>query len=633
MKILEYCLNTGKTKENCNLWIRTEKQGNITSVFIDGFSQYSLNADLGAEITFCINDIANWTAIYRNCEWWCEPCWGTAEKDIPDETQCLIYKKNDGTFGVILPVVSEEYKCVLCGTENGIRANLFSWCDKLNSCHALAFMHAEGQNPFELIKNCTEKALSILDTGYRMRNNRTYPSHLEHLGWCSWDAFHIWVNEEGLLNKAKEFKEKNIPVNWVMIDDMWAEIRDFYNHTPDDGVPLWKYLHASSLYSFSADPKRFPNGLKHCIDLLKEHGLTVGVWHPTTGYWKGIDRNGEAYKLLKDYLSEAPDGTLVPDYHKEKSYIYYSTLHDYLRKCGAEIVKIDNQSISRRYYKGLAPVGKVVRDFHDAMEASAAEHFGSQVINCMGMAGEDVWNRSISPISRCSNDFQPENPEWFADHITQCAYNSIYLGQFYYCDWDMWWTDDSQALKNSILRAISGGPIYISDELDRSNKDLLMPLILSDGKILRCDRPAMPTKDCLTENPRKSKKPFKLQNVCDGSGILAVFNISDDWNENVCGEISPSDIEGLSGENFAVYEHFSKELKILKYSQSLKTELNGKDDFRLYIIVPIRDGFAPIGRIDKFISPKTIKCIYNKQIILLEDGPYAYVQDGQLYIK
>ena len=64
-------------------------------------------------------------------------------------------------------------------------------------------------------------------------------------------------------------------------------------------------------------------------------------------------------------------------------------------------------------------------------------------------------------------------------------------------------------------------------------------------------------------NPKKSKKPFKLQNVCDGRGTLAVINISDDWNENVCGEISPSDIEGLSGESFAVYEHFSKELKII----------------------------------------------------------------------
>jgi len=44
----------------------------------------------------------------------------------------------------------------------------------------------------------------------------------------------------------------------------------------------------------------------------------------------------------------------------------------------------------------------------------------------------------------------------------------------------MWWTDDSQAVKNSVLRAISGGPVYVSDKLDRSREDVLKPLALSN---------------------------------------------------------------------------------------------------------------------------------------------------------
>ena len=69
-----------------------------------------------------------------------------------------------------------------------------------------------------------------------------------------------------------------------------------------------------------------------------------------------------------------------------------------------------------------------------------------------------------------------------------------------------------QAEKNSILRAISGGPIYVSNQIGRSRRDLLMPLVLEDGHILRCDRPGMPTAECIFENPINSGKIFKIQN-------------------------------------------------------------------------------------------------------------------------
>lgn len=65
-----------------------------------------------------------------------------------------------------------------------------------------------------------------------------------------------------------------------------------------------------------------------------------------------------------------------------------------------------------------------------------------------------------------------------------------------------------QAEKNSILRAISGGPIYVSNQIGRSRRDLLMPLVLEDGHILRCDRPGMPNVSLILpqENIRTQKK-------------------------------------------------------------------------------------------------------------------------------
>ena len=285
--------------------------------------------------------------------------------------------------------------------------------------------------------------------------------------------------------------------------------------------------------------------------------------------------------------------------------------------------------MTRRFYKKLAPVGEVARQFHNAIEASVGSHFDNQMINCMGLSSEDMWNRSVSPISRCSDDFQPEDRAWFAKHILQCSYNTVVQGQFYYCDWDMWWTDDGQAAKNSLLRAISGGPIYVSDTLGRSRAEVLKPLVLKDGKILRPDKQACPTLDCLTVDPLTSGKIFKLQNMANGSGILAAFNI-DSENTAVSGTVSPSEIDGLVGDEFAVYEHFSKELKLVKYDESFKVNLNDNDDFRLYIIVPLENGNGVIGRIDKFISPRTVSFNRKGDFEIIEDGPYATVENRKL---
>lgn len=601
-----------------------------TAVYFRGDSSSCLDMEFGAGIDIEIDGLKAWMANYRSCEYWCSPEFGTDLKNVPDETQGFIYEKNDGTFGVILPVVSEKYKCVLGGNKNGkLTAKLFSWYDKLTCCHSLAFLCAEGENPFELMEKCATLGLKLLNNGCRTREERRYPEMFEFLGWCSWDAFQIRVTDNDLVTKCQEFKDKNIPVKWAIIDDMWGEVHDFYDASYDTRRGMSKIMHTSKLYSFKADPKRFPHGLKSCIDKMKDFGIRVGMWHPTTGYWMGIDAEGEIYRDYKDCLIQAKSGHYLHSYEQDKAYKFYNAFHDYLRECGADFIKIDNQSMTRRFYKGLAPVGEVARSFHNAMEASVGQHFDNQMINCMGTASEDMWNRTVSPISRCSNDFQPENKEWFVKHIMQCSYNCLVQGQFYYCDWDMWWTDDGQALKNSIIRAISGGPIYVSDTSERSRREILMPLVFEDGRILRCDRPGMPTADCITSDPRTNGKIFKLQNKCGEHGVIAVFNV-DENNKAVSGTISPWDVNGFSAKEAVVYDHFTKEIMVLKKGESFDLVLDGIDDFKFYVIAPVENGFAAIGRTDKFISPKSIKFVNEEKIFLVEDGPSAYVKDGKL---
>ena len=261
-------LANGNRQENF-IHLKKKQVKDVEAVYIEGISERLLDSEFGAGIEIEVGDIKSWMADYRFTEFWCRPAFGTDISEVPDETQGLIYEKKDGTFGVILPVVSEQYKCVLAGDNEGkLVAKLFSWYEELVSCKALAFLWAEGNNPYELLEKCTKVGLDLLGTGYRTRKERRYPELFEYLGWCSWDAFEIRVDEESLWKKCQEFKDKGIPVKWAIIDDMWAEVHEFYGMEYKTRDEMFDLMHAGKLYSFEADPVRFPHGLKYCIEKI-----------------------------------------------------------------------------------------------------------------------------------------------------------------------------------------------------------------------------------------------------------------------------------------------------------------------------------------------------------------------------
>ena len=205
----------------------------------------------------------------------------------------------------------------------------------------------------------------------------------------------------------------------------------------------------------------------------------------------------------------------------------------------------------------------------------------------------------------------------------------------------MWWTDDTQAQKNSLLRAVSGGPIYVSDEIGRSRAEVLKPLAFDDGKILRCDRCGLPSLDCLTSDPETSGSALKIQNVICGEagdfGFVAAFNIDRNGGA-VAGRVRVSDVPELkkhseNGEKFVIYEHFSREFVITDAFGEVEFTLSDCDDFRLFVIIPYIDNFAPIGRSDKFISPAAITQKIGESVTLYEDGEYSYIKDGRLYTE
>jgi hypothetical protein len=369
--------------------------------------------------------------------------------------------------------------------------------------------------------------------------------------------------------------------------------------------------------------------MKGAIADIKKEGVDhVGIWFPTTGYWAGFAPDGEIAEKHKDNLITVKHATFIGGENlavapiSGKADAVYDDLLSRVKSWGADFVKIDNQAYHDQY-RNISPIGKTARVIQHAIDDNADKYFDGALINCMGMTSECMFNRT-SAVSRCSEDFKPESREWFAKNILQCSYNGLLQGRYYVNDWDMWWTDDEQATKNSLCRAISGGPIYISDELGRTRAEIIKPLCLADGRILRPDESATPTVDCIIQNPTETDKIFKIRNRFGNNGVCAAFNVSAE-NTKVTGEISPATMNMPEG-CYILYEYFTRSVTLLKKGEAASVTLANNDDFRVYTLIPYSGAkVTPLGRVDLFMGIGTVDGFSDNECTVKEGGELGFV--------
>ncbi|GAB2566518.1 Sip1-related alpha-galactosidase [Gracilibacillus alcaliphilus] len=558
-------------------------------------------------------DMTNLVAHYRHKDWWTRPYFGHDLAALPDRTQSLLWECGH-EFYQLLPVADSTFKTELTGAATGFQMELSSYDGGRTQAKSLAFVLAKGDNPFALSRNITKRVLELTGNGKAIADKR-YPERLDYLGWCSWDAFYQEVNEDGIRNKVMELKDKDIPVKWLMIDDGWSQVND------------------QRLRSFEPDPAKFPNGFKSLTKELKEtYDIdSIGVWHTLAGYWGGVDPGSPLALEMASHLLKTNSGRLVPYPDKAKGYGFWETWHHFLEQQGIDFVKVDGQSGINNFLREHMAIGEASVETHKAIEASVGIHFDHCIINCMGMAQENVYNRPISAVSRSSDDFVPDVQEYgFAEHALQNVYNSFYHGELYYGDWDMFWTIHRDAKRHALLRAISGGPIYTSDRVGQTDADLLRPLIYKDGRIIRCDQPGKPTADTLMVDPVNTLVPMKVWNKNNGAGVLAVFHIHHS-NEMVTGTISPSDIEGMTASEYMVYDYFNQTSEIMKIEETKPISLN-HEEYGLYIFIP-KQSIIPIGLIEKYIPTDSYQILYRSEdrlvVQLREGGRFAFATESK----
>lgn len=171
------------------------------------------------------------------------------------------------------------------------------------------------------------------------------------------------------------------------------------------------------------------------------------------------------------------------------------------------------------------------------------------------------------------------------------ALNSYWMYPIAYPDWDMFWSCKEDSFLEAVGRVASGSMVYISDELNNHDYELIKTLCLDDGRLLRANDVGRPTADCLMYHPITDRKILKIFNHNDKTHILGVMNLC---GSDLEGTVSPSDVYGTDGDDFIIFGFKDKTVHrlSLKDKISVKYPVYGGD---LFTVSPVVNGAAVIG--------------------------------------
>ena len=553
------------------------------------------------------------TAMYLFNEWWTRPAFVSGFQDIPDFTQVAFFKYKN-RFACFVPMVGRKFKAYMVGgTETEIALEMTAYSGGQKDIEEPLYLLAEAPTLTEAV----HKAFVWLAEykGIRTREKRRIPEMFNYLGWCSWDAFYREVSEEKIRQKAEELMEKKVPVKWMIIDDGWLSVQD------------------ELLYDFAPDKEKFPDGFQNMIREIRAKGdiRWFGVWHALGGYWGGILQGSELELKEHPYLYKTVNGKSIPSPQTGEK--FYRDWYKELSREGLDFVKVDGQSAVPYYFENSLPVGEAARGMNQALE-SGASYMDGAIINCMGMAMESILARPVSAISRNSDDFVPDKENGFAEHLLQNAYNAVYHNELYCCDWDMFWTEHADCIKHSLLRAISGGPVYFSDKIGNTDPEVLKPLMYEDGRILMMDRSAKPTEDCIFCNPMESGV-LKLHNAaswgeCGKGGGIAAYNLT---GKRQTYTFRPADIPDIEvSDAYWVYDFFGKKAFALNRDESYEGILEA-DGFAWFVILSKKETGSCLGLLNKYAGFTAVESIQEKAgvqtVIVRESGLLGWISEKE----
>lgn len=446
--------------------------------------------------------------------------------DFPNEAHFVLIKEG-ANYHLLIGLVDGGFASVMenHGSSDCIQIRAHSDSDQVKKKRVKSLYYAQDSSPYNLIENAYRELCQGHITA-RPRSEKTAPNFASLFGWCTFNAFYCDVNAEKLQKGVHTFQKKGIQPGFVLIDDGWA----------DQGEN--EYGH-KLLFRFNADSKKFPKGLKACVNELKTNGVSqVLAWTAFGGYWHGTDhRNfpqltfhqdqGTAADHLQFQMSTSQvesnsDATVGPNFVPqdiletpitlpEDWKAWYQTFARYLRSCDIDGMKIDAIAWIELFAQKRGGRAQAMRDLVRAIEQTSEQYFEGEMLYCSSCSNDFFLQAEQAGVTRTSTDYFPDIPESHGAHVVKNSIISFFTGEIIFPDWDMFQSHEMAAEFHAFARAISGGPIYVADIPEKSNPAILSKLAFADGTTPICTSYARPVIESLFQD-------------CQREGLLTLFN-------------------------------------------------------------------------------------------------------------
>lgn len=558
-----------------------------------------------------INELKQFTGSYRHKSCWMNAKTGVSLKELPIETQFLLTDQGKGTYLMLIPLVGEKARCSFSGNENAELELIVETGDTLTHVKQFkGFYVLKGENPQDMIAQAMKEIQSDLKT-FELRSQKNTPWFADYFGWCTWNALGHNLSNDTLVYAAETFKQSKIPVKYFLIDDGWQA------------------SNGRLLGAYSADKQKFPNGISETVNTLKsEYGLDkVLIWQALWGKFRGIDPKAfpeiatdvsfmppkrmsyllDKKKQTKSTTYEATVGPrFYPPFFGKRMTIpqfspFFEQYFSYLKQQGIDGVKVDAMTWVEATGNNRGGRVTVMKEMMEGLQKASNKHFNNEMINCSSLSNDYLFNTVSSNVTRTSTDFFPDKPASHGEHIFINAHTSFWLGEVVLPDWDMFQSGHENGAFHAGARAISGGPIYTTEKIGSENKEVLMKLMTEEGRLPRAKTHGRVCTSSLFVSPTANDSAIKIFNTNLKGGVIGAFNCSYDATEDIIvkATISSKDIEGIEGDNFAVYQHSTG--KVFTQAKNDKLDITIKElDFDLFTYVSIDEGFAPLGITDKY---------------------------------
>jgi hypothetical protein len=370
----------------------------------------------------------------------------------------------------------------------------------------------------------------------------------------------------------------------------------------------------------------------------------IGLWLNFNGYWDGIKVENEMGEL-NEHLMQVPEGCLQPKDNFLSSTAFYDAMIGKARRDGFDFVKVDNQSKNLDFYKGTERPVRAANNNQQALEQACARHMDG-LINCMAHNSQNLFNTRISAVTRCSEDYAKGKEDRARRHLHNSYANIVWIGHTVWGDHDMFHSNDPASGRIMALsKAMSGGPVYLSDAPGKFELSNISPLCFEDGELLRPIAPAAPLPDSLFVDPFVEANPYRaiapLPNRC---AAVVAYNLTEPVVP-VSGAFTAEDytqagaMTQLPAQKWEIPE---EGLVLYDWEKQTAMRLDSPYEFALEkfsdifaLICPIQNGWSLIGRTDKFLSPSAVKlfeCTEDRMILRMnETGPLAiYSERGTI---